>query len=155
MSDVSARTVTLKRTFKAPIKLVWEAWTDPQHIAQWWSPKGVTTKVVEHEFKVGGKWKYIMPMPNGKEFIAEGVYIEIEQFKKIVSRADFKPMTEGVEIQALFEEDGEQTHFIFKVVHASEAYRIQQEKMGILNGWGSVFKRLENLLTELNQTKEG
>lgn len=145
------RTITLKRTFNAPLALVWEAWTQAEHIAEWWSPKGVKTKVVTHEFKVGGQWKYIMPMPNGQEFIAEGSYTEIIEFEKIVSSANFKPMTEGVEIQSLFEPNGEKTEFTFHVIHPTEAYKIQQEKMGILNGWGSVFDRLDTLLKSFNQ----
>ncbi|WP_142784122.1 SRPBCC family protein [Changchengzhania lutea] len=146
MSNSNNRTVTIKRTFHAPIKLVWEAWTQPEHIAQWWSPKGMETKVIEHDFKVGGKWKYVMPMPDGKEFIAEGIYSEIVELEKIISSADFKPMTEGVEIQAMFEGNGNKTNFTFNVVHPTEEYKIQQEKMGIMNGWGSVFARLEEFL---------
>jgi len=148
-NDNDGRTITLKRTFSAPISLVWEAWTQPEHIAQWWSPKGITTKIIAHEFKVSGKWKYSMPMPNGQEFIAEGEYLEIVEFEKIISAANFKPMTEGVEIQALFSANGNKTDFTFNVVHPTEAYKIQQEKMGIMNGWGSVFERLGELLTNI------
>ena len=140
------RTITIKRTFDAPISLVWEAWTQSKHIAEWWSPKGIKTKVVEHDFKVGGKWKYIMPMPNGQEFIAEGEYTEIVEFERICSAANFKPMTEGVEIQSLFKANGNKTDFTFHVIHPTEEYKIQQEKMGIMNGWGSVFERLGELL---------
>jgi uncharacterized protein YndB with AHSA1/START domain len=39
-----------------------------------------------HDFKVGGKWKYSMPMPDGNLFISEGTYLEIEQYKKIVNQ---------------------------------------------------------------------
>lgn len=78
------RTITLKRTFNAPLNLVWDAGTQSEHIAQWWSPKGITTKVIEHDFKVGGKWKYRMPMPNGQEFIAEGQYTVIVEHEKII-----------------------------------------------------------------------
>ncbi|WP_298487673.1 SRPBCC domain-containing protein [uncultured Maribacter sp.] len=147
--DKSKRTVTIERTFNAPIELVWEAWTQPEHIAKWWSPKGIETKVIEHDFSIGGKWKYSMPMPNGQNFIADGEYIEIVKLVKIISLANFKPMTEGVEIQSLFEKNGKKTNFTFNIVHPTEEYRIQQEKMGILNGWGSVFERLETLLIEL------
>ena len=140
------RTITLKRTFDAPIILVWEAWTKPEHIAEWWSPKGIKTKVIEHDFQVGGTWKYLMPMPNGQEFVAEGQYIEIVEMEKIISRANFKPMTEGVEIQSYFKENGDKTDLVFNVVHPTEEYKIQQEKMGVLNGWGSVFDRLDEFL---------
>ncbi|SEB41985.1 Uncharacterized conserved protein YndB, AHSA1/START domain [Tenacibaculum sp. MAR_2009_124] len=147
--DKSKRTITINRTFNAAIELVWEAWTQPEHIAKWWSPKGMETKIIEHDFNIGGKWKYSMPMPNGTEFIADGEYIEIVKLIKIISLANFKPMTEGVEIQSLFEKDGNKTNFTFNVIHPTEEYKIQQEKMGILNGWGSVFDRLDALLIEL------
>ncbi len=146
------RTVTIERTFDAPVELVWSAWTEATHIAEWWSPKGITTEIVEHNFVVGGKWKFLMPMPDGSTFTAEGEYLEIVEHERIISKADFKPMTEGVEIQSFFEAQGDQTKFLFKVVHPTEEYKIQQEKMGILNGWGSVFTRLEELLSQLKPT---
>ena len=148
-NELNNRTVTLERTFNAPIKLVWKAWTQPEHIAQWWGPKGMDTKVIEHDFRVGGQWKYAMLMPDGNEFISDGVYSEIVELEKIFSSANFRPMTEGVEIQSLFEEFGDKTKFIFNVIHPTEEYCKQQEKMGIMNGWGSVFDRLENYFSEL------
>ena len=106
------------------------------------------TKVVTHEFKVGGKWKYEMPMPNGTIFTAEGMYTEIVRLEKIVSFANFKPMTEGVAIQSIFKANESKTDFTFHVIHPTEEYRIQQEKMSILNGWESVFTQLNEFLSE-------
>ncbi len=141
-NDLSKRVLTLKRTFDAPVELVWEAWTEPGHIAQWWGPKGMKTNVVEHDFRVGGKWKYVMAMPDGSDFVGDGVYLDIVRFEKILSTANFKPMTEGVELRAIFEKVGDKTNFTFSVVHPTEAYCKQQEKMGFYNGWGSTFDRL-------------
>ena len=150
-NDLASRVLTLKRTFNAPIKLVWEAWTQPEHIAQWWGPKGMKTNVIEHNFKVGGKWKYVMAMPDGSEFVGEGVYSVIVEFEKIFSSANFIPMTEGVEIRALFEENADKTNFTFSVVHPTEEYCRQQEQMGFYNGWGSTFDRLETFVGTLNR----
>jgi uncharacterized protein YndB with AHSA1/START domain len=144
--DASNRTLSIKKVFNAPVKLVWEAWTDSKHIVQWWAPPGMKITIAEHDFKVGGKWKYSMPMPDGNLFISEGIYLEIEHHKKIVTTADFKPMTEGVELHVLFEDDGEKTNFTFSVVHATEEYCKQQEKMGFYNGWGSTLKRFESII---------
>ncbi len=144
------RTLTLQRTLSAPIQLVWEAWTQPEHIAQWWGPKGMDTKVVHHDFQIGGKWEYSMLMPDGNEFIGEGVYSAIVALEKIFSSANFRPMTEGVEIQAIFEEDGDKTIFTFNVVHPTEEYCKQQEQMGFYNGWSSTFERLEEYLQTKN-----
>ncbi|MCB0665194.1 MAG: SRPBCC domain-containing protein [Saprospiraceae bacterium] len=151
MSDLEKRTLTIERILPAPIDLVWEAWTRPEHIANWWGPPGMKLDIIEHEFKVGGKWKYSMTMPDGKEFVTEGIYSDIVKNEKIISSADFRPMTTGVEIQAFFKGDGNQTHFTFNVVHSTEEYCRQQEKMGFYNGWGSVFDRLVELLE--NQTE--
>lgn len=145
-NELARRTLVIKKTFNAPVKLVWEAWTDPKHIVQWWAPKGMKVTVIEHDFKVGGKWKYVMPMPDGKEFISDGEYLEIVELEKIFTTANFRPMTEGVEIHVLFEANGDTTHFTFSVVHPTEEYCKQQEKMGFYNGWGSTLTRLETVI---------
>ncbi|MEO8172325.1 MAG: SRPBCC domain-containing protein [Sediminibacterium sp.] len=145
-NDLKNRTLSVNKVFDAPVGLVWAAWTNPEHLIQWWAPAGMEIKLVEHDFRVGGKWKYSMPMPDGTEFISEGTYLEIIEFKKIVTTADFKPMTEGVELQVLFEADGAKTNFAFSVVHTTEEYCKAQEKMGFYNGWVSAFERLENMV---------
>lgn len=136
------RTLTIERTFNASRKLVWEAWSDPKHIANWWGPKGVKVEVLEHNFEVGGKWKYKMAMSNGSDFISQGQYTDIVELEKIVTTADFKPMTAGVILIMLFVENGDQTDFTFHVIHSTPEYCKQQEKMGFYNGWGSVFDHL-------------
>ena len=148
MSTEDNKTVTINRTFDAPIALVWEAWTNPEHLAHWWGPKGMAIDIVEHNFSTGGHWKYSMPMPDGNLFISEGTYSEITPKTKIVTSADFKPMTEGVILEVILVDKGEQTEFTFNVIHATEEYKLQQEKMGIYNGWGSAFDRLTSHLTE-------
>tara|TARA_R110002073_G_scaffold108336_3_gene243401 strand:+ start:69329 stop:69745 length:417 start_codon:yes stop_codon:yes gene_type:complete len=133
----------------APIELVWDAWTIPEHIVKWWNPKGSDTHIEKHEFVVGGNWKYTMLMPDGSPFIAEGTYTEIIHHKLISSKADFKPMTQGVEIRSTFKSIGEKTEFTFYIIHPTEDYKLQQERMGIQNGWGSVFSRLDEFLTTI------
>ncbi len=150
MSNLKDRTLTIEKTFNAPLELVWKAWTEPEHLLKWWAPKGSDAKVIAHDFRPGGTWKYSMPMPNGNgEFITEGVYKEIVEFEKIITSANFKPMTHNVEMQCFFEADGDKTHFTFNVVHETPEYCKQQEEMGFYNGWGSVFQALEQLLAEM------
>lgn len=146
MSDLANRTLTIEKTFNAPVQVVWDAWTQSEHILKWWAPPGMDITVLEHNFTVGGKWKYSMPMPDGSTFLSEGVYKEIVPLKKITSSADFKPMTENVELHTFFEADGAQTRFTFKVIHATPEYCKQQEEMGFYNGWGSAFERLEEVV---------
>jgi len=150
-NDLTNRTLTIERTFDAPIDLVWEAWTDSAHIARWWAPHGMPLEVIAYDFSPGGKWKYSMPMPDGNKFISEGVFKEIVDKQKIISSADFKPMTENVELHISFEADGDKTRLTFSVVHATAEYCKQQEEMGFYNGWGSALERLEALISELTQ----
>lgn len=142
------RIITIERIFDAPIELVWEAWTNAEHIVKWWGPDGIQTKIIHHELKVGGKWKYIMAMPGGGEFIAEGEYQEISEPNRLVTTANFLPMTEGVTMEVILRAKGVQTEFTFRVIHPTEEYKLQQEKMGVYNGWGSVFDRLVDYLDQ-------
>ena len=142
ISDLDKRTLTIERTFDAPRQLVWDAWTQAEHIVNWWGPPGMKTHVKKHEFKEGGEWEYTMKMPDGNDFISFGKYLRIDAPELLETTANFLPMTEGVTLQAFFEEAGEQTEFTFKVIHPTEAYCKQQEEMGAMNGWGSVFERL-------------
>lgn len=149
MSQRSGKTLTIKRIFNAHINIVWQAWSKPEYISQWWGHKGMQVNIIEHNFTVGGSWQYSMPMPDGKEFISEGEYLEISEPDKIVTTANFKPMTEGVIMEMLFEDAGEQTHFTFNVHHVTEEYCKQQEEMGFFDGWGSIFEGLSKFVETL------
>ncbi len=146
----SKKTLTFKRIFKAPIELVWKAYTEPEYVMKWWSPQGMETTIVHYNFKVGGAWHYNMKMPNGMEFIAEGKFKEIIEKNKIHTEANFKPKTEGIELEILFETEGDTTQFTLNVIHPNEAYKIQQEKMGVANGWESALERLTELIWNLS-----
>ena len=87
-------------------------------------------------------------MPDGKLFIAEGIYMEIQEKSKIITSANFRPMTEGVEMHIHFEAIDEKTRFTFQVIHDTEEYCKQQEAMGFYNGWGSTFDRMEEMLVK-------
>ncbi len=122
---------------------LWQGW----RAVKWWGSNGMETKIIEHDFSVGGKWKYIMEMPNGSGFSSEGIYSLIETFQKIYTSVDFKPMTESVEMQYFFEEIGDQTNFTLKCIFPTEAYCTQQKEIGFYNGWGSVCDRLEEYIS--------
>lgn len=148
MKTASDRTLTIERTFDAPLNLVWQAWTQAEHIARWWGPKGMEPQVVLHEFKEGGHWKYVTQMPNGGEFSADGIYLQIVPKERIHSTANFRPMTEGVETLVLLEEKDGKTAFTFHCIHPTAEYCQQQKEMGFYNGWGSVLTRLQDYLAK-------
>jgi len=138
--------LSMERIFNAPRSLVWQAWTQSEHIVNWWGPKGMETRVELLDFKVGGHWKFVMKMPNGSDFVGEGTYLEIIPEEKLVTSARFLPMTDGVVLIVELEELDQQTKFTFSVVHPTPEYAKQQFDMGFLNGWGSTFDRLNELM---------
>ena len=72
------------RVFNAPRALVWKAWSQAEHLAQWWGPEGWTLPVCEIDFKPGGKWFYAMQGPEGEMGYAGATYQEIVEPERIV-----------------------------------------------------------------------
>lgn len=141
-NEIKDRVITLERTFNAPRKLVWEAWTQAEHIAKWWGPQGMNTEVKELDFRTGGKWSYVMLNPKGGAFPTGGTFTEIVEYEKLVTTADFANVTNDVVMTILFEDLGEATKMTMHVTHKTAEYRDAQFKMGADKGWGSTFDRL-------------
>ncbi|TDH63191.1 SRPBCC domain-containing protein [Dankookia rubra] len=68
---------TITRLFRAPRRRVWDAWTKPEMLAQWFGPKGVTTTVLRFELRPGGLLHARMEMPEGGTMWARFVYREV------------------------------------------------------------------------------
>ncbi|HEV2028845.1 MAG TPA: SRPBCC family protein [Candidatus Dormibacteraeota bacterium] len=64
----SDREIVVSRTIEGPRRLVFEAFTDVTHLAQWWGPNGFTTTTRAFEFRPGGVWDFIMHGPDGADF---------------------------------------------------------------------------------------
>ena len=72
------------REFDAPRDLVFEAWTDPKHLAQWWGPDGFTTTTSSFEMWAGGIWRFVMHGPDGRDYQNRITYDEIVKPERIV-----------------------------------------------------------------------
>jgi PhnB protein len=74
-------TLNIKREFNATLELVWEAWTNPEILDQWWAPKPYKTATKSMEFKVGGFWLYAMISPQNEKHWCRADYQNIDTFK--------------------------------------------------------------------------
>src|ERR1700730_4878474 len=83
-NDLANRELRITRMLSAPIDLVWEVWTNPEHIANWWGPSGFTNTIHKMDVMAGGEWRLTMHGPDGKKYPNKSVFIEIVSFKKIV-----------------------------------------------------------------------
>jgi uncharacterized protein YndB with AHSA1/START domain len=79
-----ARELVISRIFDAPRRLMFEAWTDPAHLARWWGPHGFTIISCEAEVRPGGAWRRTMRAPEGKVIRKHGVYREITAPERLV-----------------------------------------------------------------------
>ncbi|MDB5332571.1 MAG: hypothetical protein JWP03_3722 [Phycisphaerales bacterium] len=71
------REIVLSRVFDAPRDLVWKAWTEVEHLSQWWGPQGFTTTTHERELKPGGVWRYVMHGPDGRDYENISTFLEV------------------------------------------------------------------------------
>lgn len=74
----------ITRIFNAPPQLVWEAWTNLDHVHQWWGPRGFTLTTHHKDLRVGGTWKYTMHGPDGTDYPNITVYHEVETYSRLV-----------------------------------------------------------------------
>jgi uncharacterized protein YndB with AHSA1/START domain len=82
------REIIITRVFDVPRELVWKAWTDPKHLAQWWGPHGFTNPVCEVDERIGGAWRIVMRSPDGSEYPCGGVYREIVKPERLIFTND-------------------------------------------------------------------
>ncbi|MEO0827787.1 MAG: SRPBCC family protein [Cyanobacteria bacterium J06642_9] len=151
--DPSELEIVITRVFNAPRELVFQVWTEPDHIAQWWGPKGFTTRVTELDLRPGGTWRYVMTSPEGKEYPVKGVFREIIPPERLVTTDRFDGVSEqGADLPqemvttAAFEDLGNQTKLILTTTHPSVEERRKHEEMGAIGGWNSSFDRLQDYL---------
>jgi uncharacterized protein YndB with AHSA1/START domain len=84
MSHANDDELIITRTFDAPRALVWQAWTDPAQIMQWWGPAGFCSETCESDLQVGGCFRLDMRAPDGKVYPCVGTFREIVEHERIV-----------------------------------------------------------------------
>src|SRR6185503_16104892 len=72
------------RIYDAPVKAVWDAWTDPKQVAQWWGPRGFTLTTHSKDLRPGGHWHYTMHGPDKVNYVNKTKYFEVEKEAKLV-----------------------------------------------------------------------
>lgn len=74
----------IARIYDAPLKAVWDAWADPDQVAQWWGPRGFSLTTHSKNLKTDGHWHYTMHGPDGTDYPNKTVYLEVDEYKKLV-----------------------------------------------------------------------
>jgi uncharacterized protein YndB with AHSA1/START domain len=87
--DESNKKILIKRSFNAPLNLVWEAWTTPEILDLWWAPQPLINRTKSMDFRPGGKWIYSMITPEKDEYWAMMEYLKIELEKSFTANGSF------------------------------------------------------------------
>ncbi|KAF1368997.1 uncharacterized protein YndB with AHSA1/START domain [Yokenella regensburgei] len=131
-----------------PRQLVWECWTTPEHIKQFFVPLPHRVKHCEIDLRVGGRFNTLFEV-DGNEMENNGVWLEVVDGKKLVFTDTYtegwKPNPEPFMTAILLLEDAENgtTRYTAIARHRSAEARKQHEEMGFHEGWGIVVKQLE------------
>ena len=143
------RTVTLTRLYAAPRALVWQAWTDAAHLAQWFGPRGFTSSVPELDLRIGGALRIVMHGPDGNDYPMRGVFREIVPperlvFSNIAVDNDGKHLLEG-ETTVLLEDHGGKTRLTVNAYARGLVPIAPQMLAGMEAGWSQSLDKLGEL----------
>jgi len=141
----SDREIVVTRLFDAPRERVFEAWTDPEQVAQWWGPHGFTTTVHEMDVRPGGVWRFVMHGADGTDYENKVVFVEVAKPERLVynhgggEEAD----TEQFHVTVTFAEEEGKTRLALRMVFGSVAERDHMvEEYGALEGANQTLERL-------------
>jgi len=148
-NDTSDREIFLSRTLNAPIALVWEVWTQPQHIANWWGPNGFTNTISAMDMREGGEWNLVMHGPDGTDYINESVFTEVIPFRKIVyEHISYPKLVATIE----FEDQGDKTLITWHMLFESREQFIEVAKAHkVVEGQKQNVEKLEAYLAGLTK----
>ena len=146
VTEPADRVLTITRIFDAPRSLVFKAWTDSDHIARWWGPRGFKSDVIKNDLRPGGSYRIHMLGPDGDHW-TQGLYREVVPPERLVmvgswADAQGKPTRPETTLTLLFEDVGGKTKLtlhnaIFESVTACDLHN---------GGWTSALDCLAEYL---------
>jgi uncharacterized protein YndB with AHSA1/START domain len=156
MADENIKELTLEKELDAPRELVWKAWTDPELLAKWWGPRGVTNPECEVDLRPGGTIRVVMLAGEelgemaGQRWPMQGTFKEIKAPEKLVflNQAvdeDGKVLIDGITTVTFEEKDGK-TKLTVHVTAKAMAPIAEQMIAGMNQGWSQSLDKLSELM---------
>lgn len=145
--------LVLERVIDVPRHLVWEAWTKPEHLKEWFCPKPWGVSECEIDLRPGGIFRTTMRSPEGQEFANVGCYLEVVPLERLVWTSvllpGYRPAPSGdLPFTAIItmETHGTGTRYVATALHQDEAGRDKHKAMGFHDGWGKALDQLVALV---------
>lgn len=153
MELVSDREIVIARTFRAPPRIVFEAWTKAEFVRRWWAPKALGVEIVDvtADVRPGGKYRYQLRPRGGDEFAFSGTYTEVTPPTRLVYTQLFEPVP-GAEmtITVTFEEHDGKTRLVSREVYPSKEARDAALASGMEHGMRETMNQLDDLVASLH-----
>lgn len=138
--NATAQSVIVSRTFRSTKEAAFDAWTNPASLAQWFGPPGFRAKILTHDLRVGGDWRFLMTDDKGQGFHHFGTFIAIEPTDKLAFTWGSEEQVEGWRDEAgnptlvtvTFEENADRV----TVVITHENLATEPARRGLTLGWG-------------------
>jgi uncharacterized protein YndB with AHSA1/START domain len=133
--DQDSRVMIGMREIEAPRDLVWSAWTDPKHLAQWWGPNGFTTTTSAFDMRPGGVWRFVMHGPDGRGYQNRITFDEVLAPRRLAYRHGGGDDVEPVQFRTIvtFEDLApSRTRLIWRVTFPSA-----QERARVIRDYGA------------------
>mgnify|MGYP001010632547 CR=1 FL=1 len=147
----------ISRVFRAPPRVVFEAWTKAEVVAKWWAPKS-RADIVEctADVRPGGGYRYVLrarpghgfEKAGGDVFAFSGKYLEVTPFSKLVYTHVFEPMAHagGCTIAVTFQQQGDSTLLISRETYSSREVRQMVLDTGMEHGMRETMDQLDDLV---------
>jgi uncharacterized protein YndB with AHSA1/START domain len=151
------REILITRTFNAPPRVVFEAWTRPDLVRRWWTPKSrrVSMPQCDAVVRPGGHYRYVLQLANGSQFAFSGRYREVTPPSRLVYTQIFeptaggaKPDDEAVVVTVTFDEEDGKTHLISSSMCPSKEVRDAIIASGMEGGMRETMDLLEALVSQ-------
>jgi uncharacterized protein YndB with AHSA1/START domain len=145
------RELIITRSFDASARLLFAAWSKPEHLKKWFGPVGYPVTMCEMDFRKGGLWRAAMTGPTGKQQTPfGGEYLEIVPDRKIVFSNGFElPGAEKMIMTVTFDEKDGRTLLTIRTLFASIAQKATHVGAGMAEGIASGLDQLTDLVAAL------
>jgi uncharacterized protein YndB with AHSA1/START domain len=151
--SIAEREVVIRREFDAPARLLFEAYSRCEHVMKWFGPKGWPLTLCEMDFRPGGRFRFAMTGPDGKQNTPfGGEYLEIVPNRTIVYDNGFEaPGTEKMIVTVTFDEQAGRTTLTIHTLFASVAMKNEHVGGGYVQGVDSGLDQLADIVGELGR----
>jgi uncharacterized protein YndB with AHSA1/START domain len=140
--------IVLTRVFDAPKRLVYDAFTKPELLKRWFGPHGHHLVVCDVDLTVGGKWRFVIRDPEGREMGMYGTWVELDPPDRIVHTEAFDMYPGDSRITTVFTEKDGKTTMVATCRYPSLEVRDAVIASGMEHGAAESYDRLNDLLAQ-------